>query len=53
MAACQCSEGRGGFGVGAHAAGGSAVVASCSPVETSAPTMCLKVINSLGRNDEM
>lgn len=52
MGASQCSEGRGGFSAGVHAGGGSAV-ASCSPVETSAPTMCLKVINSLGRNDEM
>lgn len=32
MAACQCSEGRGGFGGGLHAGGGG-TVASCSPVK--------------------
>lgn len=32
MAACQCSEGRGGFGGGLHAGRGG-TVASCSPVK--------------------
>lgn len=31
----------------------AAQLAPSCPLETSAPRMCLKVINSLGRNDEM